>query len=256
LGRRRCSSGRLCHHVKSRASCFILFVLSFWKSSGCFEFSVVKWLALLVSWKLEFWRGAYHDATGHGGTYEPARLLPPSTTQRGEHWSHGTITCHYSPGVKPIVEHGATFYARSFDEDCTSTTPADFVPYLPPSPSQRGDGSDGTHTCHNSTGVKPIAGQGASSYACSLNADCLSTTKAVFVFPLSSNSTKGGSKPGRASSCHRPPVLETAHLALPLVQPAGSIKAEAPPSPSTVPWRVDLCQLGSGQSSSTPSPDR
>ena len=33
----------------------------FWKSSGCFEFSVVKWLALLVSWKLEFWWGAYHD---------------------------------------------------------------------------------------------------------------------------------------------------------------------------------------------------
>ena len=63
MGRRRCSSVRLCHHVKSRASCFILFVLSFWKSSGCFEFSVVKWLALLVSWKLEFWRGAYHDAS-------------------------------------------------------------------------------------------------------------------------------------------------------------------------------------------------
>ena len=50
----------------SRASCFILFVLSFWKSSGCFEFSVVKWLALLVSWKLEFWRGTYHDANGNG----------------------------------------------------------------------------------------------------------------------------------------------------------------------------------------------
>ncbi len=62
LGRRRCSSVRLCHHVKSRASFLIWFVLSFGKSSGCFEFSVVKWLALLVSWKLEFWRGAYHDA--------------------------------------------------------------------------------------------------------------------------------------------------------------------------------------------------
>jgi hypothetical protein len=117
-------------------------------------------------------------------------------------------------------------------------------------------GSDGTRTCHNSTGVKPIAEQGASSYACSFDADCVSTTKAVFVFPLSSNSTKGGSKPGRASSCHRPPVLETAHLASPLVQPAGSIEAEAPPSPSTVLWRVDLCQLGSGQSSSTPIPDQ
>ncbi len=40
----------------------MLFVLSFWKSSGCFEFSVVKWLALLVSWKLESWRDAYHPA--------------------------------------------------------------------------------------------------------------------------------------------------------------------------------------------------
>jgi hypothetical protein len=39
-----------------------VFVLSFWISSGCFEFIVVEWLALLVSWKLEFWRGAYHDA--------------------------------------------------------------------------------------------------------------------------------------------------------------------------------------------------
>ena len=37
--------------------CFVLLEIS-----GCFEFSVVKWLALLVSWKLEFWRGAYHDA--------------------------------------------------------------------------------------------------------------------------------------------------------------------------------------------------
>jgi hypothetical protein len=41
----------------------MLFVLPFWKSSGCFEFSVVKWLALLVSWKLESWRDAYHAAT-------------------------------------------------------------------------------------------------------------------------------------------------------------------------------------------------
>ncbi len=62
MGRRGCSSVRLCHHVKSRASCFMLFVLSFWKSSGCFEFSVVKWLALLVSWKPESWRDAYHAA--------------------------------------------------------------------------------------------------------------------------------------------------------------------------------------------------
>jgi hypothetical protein len=40
----------------------MLFVLSFWKSSGCFEFSVVKWIALLVSWKLESWQDAYHAA--------------------------------------------------------------------------------------------------------------------------------------------------------------------------------------------------
>jgi len=62
LGHQRCSSVRLCHHVKSRASCFVLFVLFFWKSSGCFELSVFKWLALLVSWKLESWRDAYHAA--------------------------------------------------------------------------------------------------------------------------------------------------------------------------------------------------
>jgi hypothetical protein len=40
----------------------MLFVLSFWKTSGCFEFSVVKCLALLVSWKLESWWDAYHTA--------------------------------------------------------------------------------------------------------------------------------------------------------------------------------------------------
>jgi hypothetical protein len=62
LGCQGCSSIRLCHHVKSRASCFMLFVLSFWKSSGCFEFSVVKWLALLVRRKLESWQDAYHAA--------------------------------------------------------------------------------------------------------------------------------------------------------------------------------------------------
>ncbi len=118
---------------------------------------------------------------------------------------------------------------------------------LPPAPSQGGEhGSDGTHTCHNSTGDKPIVEQGASSYACSFDEDCVSTTKAVFVFSLSSNYKKGGSKPGRALSCHRPPVCEAAHLALPLVRPAGSIEAEASPSSSTVPWRINLCQLGSG----------
>ena len=154
---------------------------------------------------------------GHGGTYEPARLLPPSTTQRGEHWSDGTLTCHYSPGVKPVVEHGATSYACSFDEDCTSTTPADFIPYLPPSPSHGGDsGSDGTLT-RRSSDVKTIIEHGTNSYACLFDDDSVSTTHAVFVFPLSSNSNKGGSKHGRASSCHRPPVLEAAHLAPPLV---------------------------------------
>ena len=191
---------------------------------------------------------------GHGGTYEPARLLPPSTTQRGEHWSDGTITCHYSPGVKPIIEHGMTSYARSFDEDCTSTMPADFVPFLPPSPSHGGEsGSDGTLT-RRSSGVKTIVEHGTNSYACSFDEDSVSTTHAIFVFPLSSNSNKGGSKPGKALSCHRPPVLEAAHLAPPLVRPAGSTEAETPPSPSTVPWRIDLCQLGLGQLSSTTNP--
>ncbi len=62
MGCRGYSSVRLCHHVKSQASCLMLFVLSFWKSSDCFEFSVVKWQALLVSWKLESWQDAYHAA--------------------------------------------------------------------------------------------------------------------------------------------------------------------------------------------------
>ena len=53
----RCSSVRLCHHVKSQASCFYIICFVLLEISGCFEFSVVKWLALLVSWKLEFWRG-------------------------------------------------------------------------------------------------------------------------------------------------------------------------------------------------------
>jgi len=162
----------------------------------------------------------------------------------------------------------APLYKRAAPCECSDGGPARpmgaFLPRcdvhlsLPPAPSQGGEnGSDGTHTCHTSTGVKPIDEQGATSYyACSFDEDCISTTNAVFVFSLPSNSTKGGSKPGRASSRHRPSVLEAAHLASSLVRPAGSIEAEAPPSPSTVPWRIVLCQLGSGQSSSNPSPDR
>ena len=131
-------------------------------------------------------------------------------------------------------------------------------PSLPPTHTITwgGHGYDGTLTCRSSSGVKPIAEQGVSSYACSFDKDFLSTTQAVFVFSLSSNSEKGGSKSGRTSSCHRPPVLETAHLASSLVRPAGYIEAEATPSPSSVPWRFGLCQLGLGQSSSTSDPDR
>ncbi len=51
-------------------------------------------------------------------------------------------------------------------------------------------------------------------------------------------------------------MLETAHLASSLVQPAGYVETEAPPSPSSVSWRFGLCQLGLGQSSSTSDPDR
>jgi hypothetical protein len=39
--------------------------------------------------------------------------------------------------------------------------------------------------------------------------------------PSQPSLNRGGSKPGRASHCHHPPVLETAPLALPLVRPAG-----------------------------------
>ncbi len=54
----------------------MLFVLSFWKSGGCFEFSVVKWLALLVSWKLESWLDAYHAAykTANSSWHHDTRL--------------------------------------------------------------------------------------------------------------------------------------------------------------------------------------
>jgi hypothetical protein len=51
-------------------------------------------------------------------------------------------------------------------------------------------------------------------------------------------------------------VLETAHLALSLVQPTGYVEAEAPPSPGSVSWRLKLCQLGSGYSSSTSTPNQ
>jgi hypothetical protein len=128
---------------------------------------------------------------------------------------------------------------------------------LPPTLSHRGGrGYDGTPTCRSSSGVKPITEQGASSYACSFDEDYISTTHAVFVFSLSSNSEKGGSKSGRTLSCHRPPVLEMAHLASSLVQPAGYIEAEATPSPSSVPWRFGLCQLSLGLSLSTSNPDQ
>ena len=63
----------------------------------------------------------------------------------------------------------------------------------PPTPSQRGEhGSDGTLTCRYSPGVKPIAEQGTSSYACSFKEDCISPPHAVFIFSLSSNSERGG----------------------------------------------------------------
>jgi hypothetical protein len=45
------------------------------------------------------------------GVYLPrdVRLSPPPTpSQRGEHGSDGTLTCRYSPGVKPIAEQGAS----------------------------------------------------------------------------------------------------------------------------------------------------
>ncbi len=103
----------------------------------------------------------------------------------------------------------------------------------------------------------PINKQSMSSYACLFDKDCISTSShAVFVFSLSTNSESGGSKSGTASSCHRTPVLETAHLALLLVQPAGSLEAEAPLSPNTVLWRISLCQVGWGQLLSTSDPNQ
>ena len=50
----------------------------------------------------------------------------------------------------------------------------------------------------------------------------------VFVPSLSTTSNTMGSKPGRASSCHHPPVLEMAHLALSLVRRNGSALSAVP----------------------------
>jgi hypothetical protein len=81
-------------------------------------------------------------------------------------------------------------------------------------------GSDGTLTSEP-PGEKPIDGHGPSSFACSFDEDHVPATHGVFVVSLPTVPKQGGSKPGRASRCHRLPVLETAPLALPLVQPAG-----------------------------------
>jgi hypothetical protein len=54
-------------------------------------------------------------------------------------------------------------------------------------------------------------------YAFIIDKDCTSTMHAVFLFSLSTNSERGGSKPGTALSCHHTPVLEMAHLASSLV---------------------------------------
>jgi hypothetical protein len=77
-------------------------------------------------------------------------------------------------------------------------------------------GSDGTFTSEP-PGEKLINGHGKSSSASLFDEDHVSTTHAVFVVSLPTVPKQGGSKPGRASRCHRPPVLETAPLALPLV---------------------------------------
>ena len=132
---------------------------------------------------------------------------------------------------------------------------------LPPTHTfTRGGGheSDGTPTCSNSQGVKTIVEHGANSYACSFDKDCASTTPAVFIPSPSSPPlpTRGGASLAEPSSCHRPSVLEMAHLASSLVRPAGYVEAEAPPSPNAVPWHIDLCQLGPGKSTSTSDPPK
>ncbi len=77
-------------------------------------------------------------------------------------------------------------------------------------------GSDGTLTSE-SPGEKPIDGHGPSSFTCLFDEDHVPTSHGVFVVSLPTVPKQGGSKPGRASCCHRPPVLETAPLALLLV---------------------------------------
>jgi hypothetical protein len=107
---------------------------------------------------------------------------------REEPGSNGTLTC-CPTGVKSTDEHVTSSYACSLDEDCASTTHAVFVLSLPPIPPHGGEPRfDGTLTCH-SAGVKTIAKQGTSFYACLLDENCISTSPpAVFVFTLSTDS--------------------------------------------------------------------
>ncbi len=129
-------------------------------------------------------------------------------------------------------------------------------PSLPTTPLHGGEpGSDGTLTSEP-PGETPINGHGTSSSACSFDEDHVPTTHAVFVVSLPTIPKQGGSKSGRTLSCHRSPVLETAHLASSLVRPVGYVEADAPPSPSSVPWRFGLCQLGLGLSLSISDPDQ
>jgi hypothetical protein len=105
-------------------------------------------------------------------------------------------------------------------------------------------------------GDKTITKQGTSDYTCLFDEAFTLPTHANFVFSLSKDSDRERSKPGRALFCHSPPVPETAHLALLLVQQARAVVAEVLLSPKTVLWRINLCQVGSGQSSSTTGPNR
>ncbi len=147
--------------------------------------------------------------------------LPPTPSNEGEISRVDGTLARYHRGGNAIAEHGPAFSASS-------------VHSLQPKASHGGElqGVDGTLIRLFKDGTA-IAELGQSFIARS-------------VLPLSTHHFGRRSKPGRASGCHCSSVLETTHLASLLVRPAGSVEAEAPPSPSTLPWRINLCQISLG----------
>jgi hypothetical protein len=68
--------------------------------------SVVKWLALLVSWKLEFWWGAYHDAYQNAksilATWHKTRQDSKSSNCKTHWWMLAVVTSEKRRGLPAV----------------------------------------------------------------------------------------------------------------------------------------------------------